>query len=92
MEEHVDSLKALMKDGGWMSRKFLLVVGTQLFIFGGSFFVSNTNYGSMVGGLIGALTVYLSGQAYSGSKMADNVTSLIKTTAKPVDQSKIPND
>lgn len=83
MDAPIEHLKEYLKDGGWKSRKFALVLITQGLMFGGAVLASklhilDANYGVLVGGLLGALTVYMTGQAYQGAKAGSNLTAVVQ--------------
>lgn len=82
-----------MKDGGIKSRKLWFAVGATGLIFVGNLIAAkwigfSANYETMVGGIIGVLTVYLTGNVasrWSAGKTAaptPNPTPTVASTAK----------
>jgi F0F1-type ATP synthase assembly protein I len=82
-----DKVKEHIKDGGWKSRKLLLVAYTQLLIVSAAALTKwipsiSGVYSAMIGGLIGALTLYVGGNVTakhvlgkSADALSKNVTS-----------------
>jgi len=93
----VEHIKETIRDNGWRSRKFTLVLLTQLLIFVGALLAKKFDvivglYPTMVGGLLGGLTVYLTGQVYQSTKMGGHLTSVVGQMAKPEESEELPEE
>lgn len=84
-----DKLKHLLSDNAFKSRKFVLTVFSIVVMLVGWFACAHwaalgAYYQVFVGGVIGALTVYMGGNVVTRNKVVDTVAKDDKPTDKPL--------